>query len=42
MDFETQEGVGAVIEAIEFLDKQKPVKPFKWSDPLTLAARDHC
>jgi uncharacterized protein YkwD len=42
MDFETAEGAAAVMEAMEFLDKQKSLKPLKWSDPLVLAAHDHC
>jgi len=37
----TKEGARAFTEAIEFLMKQKPRKPFLWSDDLAKAANDH-
>lgn len=38
---ETKEGPLAYVEAIEFLRVQKPLRPFKWSEQLTMAAKDH-
>jgi len=35
---ETIEGPKAYVEAIDFLMKQKPVAPLKWSPELALAA----
>lgn len=37
----TQEGAGAVREAVRHLGKAKPVPALKWSAPLALAALDH-
>jgi uncharacterized protein YkwD len=37
----TKEGEKAVIEAIKFLEKQKPLKPLKFSEELASAAKDH-
>ncbi len=34
------EGKKAVLEAIEFLQRTKPVKPIKWKDGLHLASQD--
>ena len=39
--FETQEGQIAYVEAIEFLNAQKPLKPLKWAPQLEKAALDH-
>lgn len=36
-----QEGPGAYIEAIEFLQAQKPVAALKWAPELARAALDH-
>lgn len=36
-----QEGPGAYIEAIEFLQAQKPVAILKWAPELARAALDH-
>lgn len=38
---ETKEGQLAYMEALEFLRVQTPLKPFKWSDQLASAAKDH-
>ena len=35
----TKEGDKAVTEAIKFLEKQKPLKPFKFSEELSVAAK---
>lgn len=37
----TNEGVVAVIDAIEFLKKQKPVKPIRWSNLMAEASKAH-
>jgi uncharacterized protein YkwD len=37
----TKEGERAVVEAIKFLEKQKPLKPLKFSEELASAAKDH-
>lgn len=37
----TKEGEKAVVEAIKFLEKQKPLKPLKFSEELAAAAKDH-
>ena len=38
---ETQEGVKAYVEAIEFLAGKKGLPPLKWSNELSMAAKDH-
>jgi uncharacterized protein YkwD len=37
----TQEGVKAMDEAIDFLEKVSPIGPLRWSDGLAKAAQDH-
>lgn len=37
----TKEGESAVKEAIEYLKKQSPVPPLKWSEDVSKAANDH-
>ena len=38
---ETYEGIQGIKDTIEFLKNQKPVKELKYSEELSLAARDH-
>lgn len=38
----TREGRMAYDDAIKFLEKQRPLKPFKWNDAIAQAAIDHC
>jgi len=37
----THEGPKAYQHALSFLEKQRPLKPIKWSDELYNACRDH-
>lgn len=37
----TKEGAKAYTDAVNFLRKQRPRPPFKWSEELHLACKDH-
>ena len=41
MTIKTQEGAAAVLDALEFLEKQQAVRPLIWNSLLTKASRQH-